>query len=189
MAGVNRYKESRTTSYKSLSRSVCCVFISHRKSDVEVAKAVGRFLTDVVNVDIYLDENDRPLLAAVASGDDQKIVEYIEKGIASSTHLLGIISESTRGSWWVPYEIGAARQNGLAIAHMLLENVDEVPSYLRISKLIKDWRELIGWTQNLKGRHVNLSESYTYKSRMPIPGLPITRTKEVTYKSFWVGSR
>jgi hypothetical protein len=90
---------------KAGSASSTCVFISHRLADLDVATAVGRYLTDIVGVDIYLSESDEHLQEALRKGDHEKIVQYIEVGIASSTHLLGILSNRTKGSWWVPFRI------------------------------------------------------------------------------------
>jgi len=149
------------------------VFISHRKVDTEAAKAIGKYLTDVIEVDIYLDEYDYQLLSAVASGEDDKIVGYIEQGISISTHMLGIISPSTKGSWWVPFEIGAARQRSIKFAHVLLNNVDDLPSYLRISKLIKDQQEFKAWLQSETIVRLNETKSI---GQLNIPGLPIIRS-------------
>jgi hypothetical protein len=109
MAGSNRYSRS-SVAMKAGSTASTCVFISHRLSDLDIAKAVGRYLTETVGVDIYLSDSDEELQEALRKGDHAKIVQYIEVGIASSTHLLGILSNRTRGSWWVPFEFGAGRQ-------------------------------------------------------------------------------
>ena len=72
---------------------------------------------EVVGVNIYLDILDAPLQAATETENDSLIVESIKKGLECSTHLLCLISDKTRLSWWVPYEIGIA---------------DDIPSFLKI---------------------------------------------------------
>ena len=91
-----------------------CVFISHKKEDAAAAESIGKYLTDVVGVNIYLDSKDLVLQEAVSTDNDKKIVESIKRGLACSTHLLCVTSEKTRLSWWVPYEIGIADDSGVA---------------------------------------------------------------------------
>jgi hypothetical protein len=64
MAGFNRYTRF-SAAMKTGSPTSTCVFISHKLSDLDVAKAVGRYLTETVNVDIYLSDSDEDLQQAV----------------------------------------------------------------------------------------------------------------------------
>src|SRR5688572_17164099 len=93
------------TAAASAGRKV--VFLSHRREDKDVARAIGRYF-DFLGQYYYLDEQDPGLQrpsGAVAPTDAQ-IVECIERGLAHSTMLLAVLSSRTMGSWWVPYEIG-----------------------------------------------------------------------------------
>jgi hypothetical protein len=171
--GINRYFESLQ---KSLLRTGPCVFISHRSKNQDAASEIGDYLTSVLGVDIYIDSADDELARAVAAGDHAGIVRYIEKGIAVSTHLLGIIGTHSRGSWWVPFEIGAGRQRKLNIAYVLLDSVDDLPSYLRIAELIKDRIELGLWAKSL--RRDLLEKSFVAPN---ITRLPRMRFAEPTF--------
>jgi hypothetical protein len=162
MAGSNRYSLS-SAAMKVGSTAATCAFISHRLSDLDIAKAVGRYLTETVNVDIYLSDSDEDLQEAVKNKDDQKIVRYIEAGITVSTHLLGIISNRTKGSWWVPFEFGAGRQRSMSIAQLLLEEVIEAPSYLRIARILRDSHDLSTWAKELDPRGI--------KAVLPVPDI------------------
>jgi hypothetical protein len=173
--GVNRFYESLQ---KALLRSGPCVFISHRNVNKDTAAKTAEFLTGTLGVDVYIDLLDISLARAVEAGDHLGIVRYIEEGIAVSTHLLGIIGPDTRGSWWVPYEIGASRQRRMGIAYMLLDNVDDLPSYLKIAQLLKDRIEL-GWWVNSLGAAL-LEKSLTGPN---IPRLPSVRIQEPTFHS------
>jgi hypothetical protein len=163
MPGSNRYNRA-SAAMKAGSASSTCLFISHRHADLDVATAVGRYLTDIVGVDIYLSESDEHLQEALRKGDHEKIVQYIEVGIASSTHLLGILSNRTKGSWWVPFEFGAGRQQKKAIAQLLLEEVIEAPSYLKIARILRDSDDLSKWAKELDPRGI--------KAAPPVPELP-----------------
>lgn len=61
-----------------------------------------------LNMDIYLDVFDIELQEAVSVHNDEKIVQSIQEGIDISDILLCIVSDKTRLSWWVPYEVGRA---------------------------------------------------------------------------------
>lgn len=128
MHDVDRYIFSRQNRH--------CVFISHKKEDEAAALVVGQYLTDIVGVNIYLDTEDCVLREAVSVENDRKIVDSIQTGLSCSSHLLCILSDKTRLSWWVPYEIGFAEKQGMDIAALKLANVDDVPSYIKIKQTL-----------------------------------------------------
>lgn len=109
-----------------------CVFISHKKEDELAAIDIGKFLMEVVGVNIYLDILDASLQTATQKENDTLIVESIKKGLECSTHLLCLISDNTRLSWWVPYEIGIADNKNLNIASLKLKDINDIPSFLKI---------------------------------------------------------
>ena len=113
-----------------------CVFISHKKEDEEAAIAIGAYLTDIVGVNIYLDTKDCILKEAVSADNDQLIVESIKRGLVCSSDLLCLISDKTRLSWWVPYEIGFADKKKIDVAVLKLKELQEIPSYIKIKKTL-----------------------------------------------------
>lgn len=119
------YKEGRET----------CVFISHISENKDAAIAIGEYIRKA-GFDIYLDIYDENLQSGVARGDDEAITKSIEIGIENSTDILCIISESTKRSWWVPYEIGYGKKCSNSISTLLLKDVKDIPSYLKISNVI-----------------------------------------------------
>ncbi|ENZ1200869.1 toll/interleukin-1 receptor domain-containing protein [Acinetobacter baumannii] len=77
------------------------VFISYRQKDRQVAFAISeKFRAN--NIKYYLDVVDEESLTT----DD--ITSVITKNIQRCTHLIAVISANTKGSWWVPFEIGEA---------------------------------------------------------------------------------
>ena len=120
-----------------------CVFISHKKEDEAVAVEIGKYLTEIADVNIYLDLHDCILQEAVSEEKKKKIVESIHKALEISTHLLCIVSDKTKTSWWVPYEIGYATKKEINIASLQLKNVEDIPSYLKIKKVLKTTDEFI----------------------------------------------
>ena len=57
--------------------------------------------------------------------NDAKIVASVINGPKLSQILLCIISDKTRLSWWVPYEIGMADNAGIKIAPIKTKNIDD----------------------------------------------------------------
>lgn len=149
------------------------VFISHRQADAVTALAIAYALMEIANVDIYLDSFN-PELARAGSADE--VTGVIDCGLNACTHLLAVISNKTRGSWWVPYEIGIAKFRPVPRALVLLEEVRELPEYLRSTDVLKDKIEISNWAKNLPGRIVAKSVS-TFE----IPGIPYARTSEPVY--------
>lgn len=120
-----------------------CVFISHKKEDQHIAIELGKFLTEQMDVDIYLDIFDPQLQEAVSVENDAKIVESIATGLKLSQVLLCIISDKTRLSWWVPYEIGMADSTGINIASIRTKEIDDFPSFLKTKRTLNSLSELI----------------------------------------------
>src|SRR5262245_11471035 len=112
MAGVNRaISESRHLS-KDSTTPPPCIFISHIAVDKSAAVAIGSYITSRGDIDIYLDIHDADLQAAVSKNSAIAITRFIERGLAKSTHIICLVSQNTVGSWWVPYELGFAKNAG-----------------------------------------------------------------------------
>jgi hypothetical protein len=143
-AGRNLYLAEHAVA-KAARTQQPCVFLSHRLADIDTARSVAAFLTNTVDCNVYSSENDASLKDALSVADHERVVQSIDKAIDLSTHLIGIISNRTKGSWWVPYEIGGSRRAQLSIALLMLEEVSELPSYLRIARLLRDSDDLTKW--------------------------------------------
>jgi hypothetical protein len=89
------------------------VFISHRSLDKPLAAAVAALFDDL-GLHYWFDREDEDTQRAAALGmaGDQALVHAIERGVKHSSRVLGLLSDSTRASWWVPYEIGISRALG-----------------------------------------------------------------------------
>lgn len=120
-----------------------CVFISHKKEDQHIAIALGNFLENQLGVDIYLDIFDPELKEAVSVSNDSKIVASIKQGLKMSNILLCIISDKTKLSWWVPYEIGIADCSSIQIASIRTKDIDDFPSFLKTKETINSIKELV----------------------------------------------
>ena len=148
--GVNRYDPSKIRKSASQrlfektgvvrDKSKPCVFVSHISSDIKAAIEIGKYVKSF-GIDIYLDVEDQDLQKAAQDQNHALITEFIDAGIFSSTDLLVIISEATKASWWVPYEIGFGKAQQLTLGALPLKSV-RLPSYLKLAKTISGFKSL-----------------------------------------------
>lgn len=99
------------------------VFISHKKEDTIPAEYICNELKKL-QVNAYLDVLEGDLLIK-----GEKLTEHIKERLNSCTDLLAVMSDKTKESWWVPFEIGMAAQRDFPIVSYLINNV-ELPDYL-----------------------------------------------------------
>ncbi|MDQ7792758.1 MAG: hypothetical protein RDV00_11725, partial [Clostridia bacterium] len=57
------------------------------------------------------------------------------------THILAVLSEKTKESWWVPFEIGIATEKEHTIASYLISSV-RLPEYLEAWPRLRDRKDL-----------------------------------------------
>ena len=134
------------------------VFISHRRTDKPLAEAVAAVL-GAEGLHYWFDENDEDARRAADLGmaGDQALVHSIERGIRHCSQMLGLLSAETRGSWWVPYEIGFSRSQGAHTSYLVLESIrkmEELPEYARLASNYWSIDELVRWAVSLAGGHV-----------------------------------
>lgn len=87
------------------------VFLSHQSSDATTAAYVARRLKIYHDIDSYLDVID-PYLGK--KGEDLAL--HIQAEMGKCTQLLAVVSEATRASQWVPWEIGVACEKDFPLA-------------------------------------------------------------------------
>lgn len=116
------------------------VFISHKSQDLMPARRAAEILQDA-GVSSYLDVDD-----PAVHGDSVNLEVYLRDVIRSTQALLVISTPNTRESWWVPFEIGVARE----IGKVLSSRVDKrdgvpLPSYLAAWPVITSDAKLKEW--------------------------------------------
>jgi hypothetical protein len=98
------------------------VFISHRTADNDKARGLAQRLNSH-SITCYLDDFD-PEAATT-----RKITDLLVCRINDCTHLMALITDKTIGSWWVPFEVGVARQGERRITSFDNSTVT-LPEYL-----------------------------------------------------------
>lgn len=111
------------------------VFISHKREDSAVASDVLSILKKN-DVEAYLDLLDYP-----NELKGQELTDHIKGRLNSCTDLLVVISERTKESWWVPFEIGMASQKDFPIVNYLKRGI-LLPDYLSYWPRLKDENDL-----------------------------------------------
>ena len=61
-------------------------------------------------IEIYFDKNDVDLQVAANVGDHSEATAFIEKGSRNSTDIFYTVSEETRKSWLVLYEVSYRKE-------------------------------------------------------------------------------
>lgn len=101
------------------------VFISHQQADAQLALVVAARLKTQHSIDSYLDVIDPGIRT---SGDD--LADHVRKELGRCTQLMVVVSEVTRLSWWVPWEIGIASEKEFPLATFAGQTTD-LPEYLK----------------------------------------------------------
>lgn len=149
--GINRFSPftaSLAKTVRATKPAKPCVFISHKREDSQLALQVGELLRDM-EIDIWLDLHELHAAQPTKPSEEKVLAEAIEAGIANSTHLLALITVQTKGSWWVPYEIGSARSGGSELAFLLHKDVPSMPSYFIFGEWLVDQESLCKWAEKL----------------------------------------
>ncbi len=99
------------------------VFISHRTADDAIARAVYDRLTKTHGIKCYIDDLDRET-------NTKNITALIVGRVKQCTNLLVLVSKNTQGSWWVPFEVGVAREAPRVITSYTNLFQHELPEFL-----------------------------------------------------------
>jgi hypothetical protein len=147
--GINRAIPSQYENFKRLSESGTrfysiedpCIFVSHKKEDKNEARIVVKYIEEA-GIDVYFDENDTLINDPEIRNDPLTTTQAINRALERSTHMITLISNKTKESWWVPYEIGYACKKSPTfysnIRAMFVKGFNEnKPEYLEIIQKIK----------------------------------------------------
>lgn len=120
------------------------VFLSHQSADSHACGIIAQRLKIYHDIDCYLDVID-PYMNR--KGED--LAAHIQSEMSKCTQLLAVVSDATKASQWVPWEIGVATEKNYPLATYLagtvtapeflrkwpyLRNSDDLDNYARASK-------------------------------------------------------
>jgi phosphoenolpyruvate carboxylase len=144
------------------------VFISHRSADDKIANEVYRRLKYRHNIECWIDDID-PQIAN--SRNSSKITSLILDRLDSCTNLLAIVTDNTKESWWVPFEIGVARRAPRAITTFTNLFSCQLPEYLNEWPVLKGNNAVDTFAKYYKQQKQMIKEAQRYsfsKSRVPV---------------------
>lgn len=134
-----------------------CVFISHKREDSGMAHAVAEALTDF-DIDVWLDLQELGFPEPNSKEEHLRLTAAIEEGLNASSHLLALITTNTKGSWWVPFEIGVCRSRRKPLAFLLHKDVRDIPSYFAVGTGLLNKYDLYDWASDLSSRKLDVKQ-------------------------------
>ena len=102
------------------------VFISHKNTD-SLQALLLKTAFERNQVTSYLDVLDNSI-----NGGGKQLTDHIKENLNTCTDIIVVMSEATKESWWVPFEIGMSAQVDMPTASYLRSDVI-LPSYLSLS--------------------------------------------------------
>lgn len=130
------------------------IFISHKQQDAYMANLIASELR-ALNVDYYLD-----LLDSSIEQSGKELTEHIRRNLNNCTDIIVIMSEITKYSQWVPFEIGMAAQKDMPTATFLKSDI-LLPDFLEYWPRLKtpqDIRKYVA-VQNKVKQQIMLEKS------------------------------
>ena len=133
-----RFKNSYLSNTNYFSSSDPCIFISHKKEDKNKASKLANYIKDS-GIDVFFDANDENLNNPEVLKNPARVTAAINNALSKSTHMIAVVSNKTKKSWWVPYEIGFATKNNSgseSIRALFIKGfTQQTPEYLDIINL------------------------------------------------------
>ena len=130
------------------------VFISHKDADSLQALLLKRAFEDE-GVSAYLDVLDSSI-----NGGGKTLTEHIKNQLNQCTDIIVLMTEATKHSWWVPFEIGMSAQIDMPTASYLKENV-VLPSFLSYWPRLKTINDVSTYVSVRKKTERMLNEQYS----------------------------
>ncbi len=138
------------------------IFISHKQEDSYTANKIANELR-ALNVPYYLDILDHNV-----TGSGKELTDHIKKNLNDCTDIIVVMSESTKRSQWVPFEVGMSAQNDMPTATFLQETVS-LPDFLDYWPRLKhpsDIRKYITARREVQREYVVKSMYESVETRM-----------------------
>jgi conserved hypothetical protein len=111
------------------------IFISHKNEDATAALNIQQTLRSA-GVDTYLD-----VLDDITSENGEHLTKHIRWKLRECSDVIVVLSNKTKFSWWVPFEIGLATENDMPIANYLV-NYEPLPEYLEYWPRLKSQQDV-----------------------------------------------
>lgn len=137
------------------------IFISHKLEDAFTANQIAKELKEL-RVDCYLDLLDNSLIQ-----NGQALTNHIRANLNQCTDIFVVMSNITRLSQWVPFEVGMAAQKDMPTATFLKEDVS-LPEFLQYWPRLKkyaDIKEYVSARNDVDREYRSIYESASHKTK------------------------
>ena len=129
------------------------VFISHKNDDSALALTIQRaFLKN--GVLSYLDILDNKM-----TSEGKELTDRIRSNLNLCSEIIVVMSDATKNSWWVPFEIGMSAQVHMPTASFLESDI-VLPSYLNYWPRLKTANDIDKYVLVRKKTEQALNEQY-----------------------------
>lgn len=137
------------------------VFISHKKED-ELRALWVKYALDKKGVSSYLDVLDTNIIK-----DGKALTEHIKENLNSCSDVIVVMTEATKKSWWVPFEIGMSAQKDMPTASFLSSDV-QLPDYLSYWPRLKNEEDIATYVDVRQSFESGILEHYGLSSSTKI---------------------
>ena len=127
------------------------IFISHKNEDALAANQIASELRQL-HVDYYLD-----LLDSSITQSGRELTEHIRKNLNTCTDIIVVMSDRTKYSQWVPFEVGMAAQGNMPTATFLTDAA-LLPDFLQYWSRLKkpaDIRKYVSARNDVDQEYLN----------------------------------
>ena len=131
------------------------VFISHKNVD-SLQALMLKMAFEQNGVPSYLD-----VLDASINGGGKELTDHIRENLNTCTDIIVVMSEATKESWWVPFEIGMSAQVNMPTASYLKSDVT-LPSYLSYWPRLKTTSDVNKYVAVRRRTMQRMNEQYGY---------------------------
>lgn len=137
------------------------IFISHKQEDSDTANRLASELRSL-GIPYYLD-----ILDSTVTTSGKALTEHIKSNLNDCTDIIVIMSEATRFSQWVPFEVGMSAQNDMPTATFLKSKVS-LPEFLEYWPRLKypsDIAKYVSTRREVQDEYVRYDMAQTTKSQ------------------------
>lgn len=152
------------------------VFVSHRQADAEYGRRIA-WLAGQEGFDYWLDVLDPDLTKTPGLSAKQSalaIASVVEMALLNSTHVLAVMTPNTRGSEWVPYEYGRAKDPTMATLQAACWvgaglSSTSLPQYLYLGPVHVNELDIRSWFRTERVAHGASHTGNAWKGLPPAP--------------------
>lgn len=140
------------------------IFISHTTPDNRLARNIYNRL-NYHGIECYIDDLDNELKKRRGN---MSLTPFLVDRLEACDTLLAVVTENTKSSWWVPFEIGTARQMPRVITSYTnyFYYDKNLPEYLLEWPLLRTENDIDVFSRKYKRKRSLFSESVDFSTSL-----------------------